>query len=83
MLHDEFNRSGDFVDALDPRLAVFHDTIASKGWTPSIHALGGVDVKLHRWLFLTVEGRYLWAAATLRQRFENFDPIRRALGRTV
>jgi len=74
-LRYEFKQTGDFVDALDPRLAVFSDTIASKGWTPSAHAFGGVDLKVHRLMFLTLEGRYVWAAATLQERFENFDPI--------
>jgi opacity protein-like surface antigen len=71
----EFTQSGDFVDVLSPNLAVFSDVITSQGWTPSAHALGGVDVKVFRRVFATVEGRYLWAAATLQRRFEDFDPI--------
>jgi hypothetical protein len=71
----DFTQSGDFIDVLSPRLTVFSDVITSKGWTPSAHALGGVDVRVHRRLFVTLEGRYLWAAATLQRRFESFDPI--------
>lgn len=71
----DFTQSGDFIDVLSPRRAVFSDVLTSTGWTPSAHALGGVDVRVHRRLFVTVEGRYLWAAATLQRRFENFDPI--------
>lgn len=71
----QLTQRGDFVDILSPNLAVFSDVITSKGWTPSAHVLGGVDVRLHRRTFVTLEGRYLWAAATLQQRFEDFEPI--------
>jgi hypothetical protein len=78
MMWYEFKQVGDFVDALDVRptgLAIFSDTFEGQGWTPSAHALAGVDVKLyHRW-YLTVDGRYVWAAGDLGQEFENFDPI--------
>lgn len=71
----DFTQSGDFVDVLSPNRAIFRDVITSQGWTPSAHALGGVDLRVHRRMFVTLEGRYLWAAATLQQRFEDFDPI--------
>ena len=32
-------------------------------------------VRVARRLFVTLEGRYLWATATLQRQFENFDPI--------
>jgi hypothetical protein len=75
MLWYEFTQTGDFIDVRSPSLAVFSDIITSKGWTPSAHALGGVDVRVHRRTFVTVEARYLWAAASLQRRFEGFDPI--------
>ncbi|MBI4266055.1 MAG: hypothetical protein HY657_16895 [Acidobacteria bacterium] len=75
LLWYEFRQSGDFVDVLDPRLAIFNDVLLSKGWTPSAHAFGGVDLKVQRRTFLTFEGRYQWAAATLQQQFEGFEPI--------
>ena len=75
MLWYRFQQSGDFVDALDPRLAVFTDTFTAGGWTPSGQVFGGLDVKLGQRWFLTVDGRYLWAAGPLGNDFENFDPI--------
>jgi hypothetical protein len=68
-----FEQSGDFVDFVD--LSVFSDSFRSAGWAPSAHAFGGVDVQIHRRLFLTVEGRYVWANATLGNDFVDFDPI--------
>jgi hypothetical protein len=69
----DFTQSGDFVDFVD--LSVFNDLFRSRGWTPSAHALGGVDVQLYRRLFLSVEGRYVWAAGKLGRDFVDFDPI--------
>ena len=46
MLWYQFRQAGDFIDALDPRLAVFSDSFTADGWTPSAHVLGGVDVKI-------------------------------------
>ena len=70
-----FEQSGDFVDALDPRRSIFTDTFRAQGWTPSAQVFGGVDVKLHGRWFLTLDGRYLWAAGALGNDFEGFDPI--------
>ena len=70
-----FRQQGDFIDVFSPRGAIFTDTLTSQGWAPSAHVLGGVDVRLYRRLFATVEGRYLWASARLERSFEGFDPI--------
>ena len=75
MVWYRFQQTGDFIDALDPRLAVFSDTFTADGWTPSAHLLGGVDVRVFRRLYLTLDGRYIWAAGDLGADFENFDPI--------
>ena len=69
----EFHQTGDFVDFLD--LSVFSDTFQSHGWAPSAHVFAGVDVKLARRVFLTGEGRYLWAQAELGPDFLSFQPI--------
>ena len=69
----EFEQSGDFVDFVDS--SVFSDNFRSAGWTSSVHAFGGLDVQVHRRLFLTVEGRYVWAKAELGDDFIDFDPI--------
>jgi hypothetical protein len=66
-------QSGDFVDYQD--LSVFNDVFESSGWTPSVQAFGGVDLKLHRRLYLNVEARYVWASADLGPVWIDFDPI--------
>ncbi|MBM3820078.1 MAG: hypothetical protein FJW14_13820 [Acidimicrobiia bacterium] len=71
----EFTQQGDFIDVLSANRAVFTDNFRSTGWTPSAHALGGVGVRIQRRTYVTVEGRYLWAAAPLQRQFEDFDPI--------
>ena len=69
----EFHQTGDFVDFLD--LSVFNETFRSRGWAPSAHVFGGVDVKIARRLFLTGEGRYLWSRAELGPDFTSFEAI--------
>jgi hypothetical protein len=74
----QFRQVGDFVDELDPQgpgFAVFSDRLESEGWTPSAHVFGGVDVKMSGRWYLTLDGRYMWAAAELERDFEGFDPI--------
>ncbi len=69
----KFQQNGDFVDFVD--LSVFTDSFVSSGFTPSAHVFGGTDVHLYRILFLTAEGRYVWANAKLGRDFVDFDPI--------
>ena len=69
----KFLQSGDFVDFQD--LSVFPDVFSAEGWTPSAHVFGGVDVKLYRALYGTIEGRYTKASAELSSDFVDFDPI--------
>jgi hypothetical protein len=69
----KFEQSGDFVDFVD--LSVFADYFSSEGFTPSAHVFGGTDVNLYRALFLTFEGRYVWAKGKLSKDFIDFDPI--------
>jgi hypothetical protein len=68
-----FEQIGDFVDFVDH--SVFTDHFVSSGFTPSAHIFGGTDLHLYRILFLTVEGRYVWANAKLGNDFVDFDPI--------
>ena len=77
----EFFQSGDFVDFVDN--SVFTDAFGSKGWAPSGHVFGGVDLQVFRLMFLQVEGRYLWASAKLDRDFVDFDPIDLAGFRTT
>ena len=77
----DFLQRGDFVDFVD--LSVFTDVFESKGWAPSAHAFGGVDLQVYRRLFVQLEGRYTWARGTLSRDFINFDPIDLAGFRTT
>jgi hypothetical protein len=69
----KFEQNGDFVDFVDH--SVFPDYFVSSGFTPSAHVFGGTDLHLYRILFLTAEGRYVWANAKLGRDFVDFDPI--------
>jgi hypothetical protein len=69
----EFRQTGDFVDFVD--LSVFADNFVAQGWAPSAHVFGGGDIQIYRRLFLSLEGRYIWAAADLGRTFVDFDPI--------
>lgn len=69
----DFKQTGDFIDFAD--LSVFSDTFQSEGWAPSVHAFGGVDVRVYRILYVTAEGRYTWSSAELESDFVGFEPI--------
>jgi hypothetical protein len=69
----DFIQTGDFVDFVDH--SVFPDVFRAKGWAPSMHAFGGVDVQIYRALYGTLEGRYTKAAGKLGRDFIDFDPI--------
>jgi hypothetical protein len=73
MMHFDLQQSGDFVDFVD--LSVFSDVFRSKGWTPTAHAGGSVDIRLTRHLYGTVDGRYLWAAGDLGADWIDFEKI--------
>jgi hypothetical protein len=64
---------GDFIDFQDS--SVFGDTFVSNGWGPSAQVFGGVDVRVFKRVYVTVDGRYLWAADDLGRDFLGFDPI--------
>lgn len=69
----EFRQNGDFVDYADNH--VFTDTFTSRGWSPTVHVLGGTDIQVMRHLMLSFEGRYSWQKADLSQDFIDFEPI--------
>lgn len=69
----QVEQNGDFVDYVD--YSVFRDVFEAKGWAPSAHVSGGVDVRLLRRLFLTLDGRYVWAKGDLGRSWIDFDPI--------
>lgn len=69
----EFKQVGDFVDFQD--FEVFADMFESSGASLSGHLLGGVDVQIYKRLFLTTEGRYVWAEGELNNEFVGFEPL--------
>jgi hypothetical protein len=66
-------QKGEFVDFVDR--SIFPETFTSKGWGPTGHAFGGADVRVWRNVYLTVEGRYVWAHGKLGSDFVDFDGI--------
>jgi hypothetical protein len=68
-----FRQEGDFVDFQTNE--IFAEELASSGWTPTGHALAGVDFALGPRFLLTGEGRYTWARAALSNDFASFDRI--------
>ncbi|MGE0360194.1 MAG: hypothetical protein AB7H93_18350 [Vicinamibacterales bacterium] len=71
-----FQQYGSFVDFRT--LRVFNDDFGANGWAPTVHALGGADLRVWRRIYLTSEARYTWSSATLGQDFVDFEPL--ALG---
>jgi len=69
----QVKQSGDFVDYVD--LSVFTDVFESKGWAPTAHAFGGVDVRVLRRAYVTFDARYTWASGNLGPDWIDFDPI--------
>jgi hypothetical protein len=68
-----FKQYGDFVDY--ETLDVFYDTFHSDGDAGAFHLLGGAEFSLHHTFFVTGEGRYTWADATMDSDFVGFEPI--------
>ena len=64
---------GDFVDYVD--LSVFTDVFESKGWAPTAHAFGGVDIRVLRRGYVTFDARYTWASGDLGPDWIDFDRI--------
>lgn len=73
VLRYQFLQYGDFMDF--DNFGIFADTFRSEGWTPSAHVFGGVDVKVWKRMYLSGEGRYIWANATPGDDFAPFDSI--------
>ena len=70
----DFKQDGDFVDFANSN-RIFTDDFRSHGWTPSAHVFGGADIQVYKRMFLSLEGRYGWANATLDNDFIDFEPI--------
>jgi hypothetical protein len=64
---------GEFVDFQTSR--IFPSTFTSAGWAPVAQAFAGVDVLVLKRVYVTIDGRYQWANATLSNTWVDFDPI--------
>jgi hypothetical protein len=64
---------GDFVDFQTSK--IFGSTFTSGGWAPVAQAFAGVDVLVLKRVYVTLDGRYQWANATLSNTWVDFDPI--------
>jgi opacity protein-like surface antigen len=73
VVYYQFRQYGDFVDFVDN--SVFYESFNADGWAPTAHVFGGVDVQLHRGLYVSIQGRYTKAAGGLSPDFIDFDPI--------
>lgn len=69
----DFKQVGDFVDFSDNR--VFSESFRSHGWAPAAHAFGGADIQVYKRVFVSLEGRYVWAKAKLDADFIDFEPM--------
>ena len=69
----QLRQNGDFVDYVDS--SVFSDVFESKGWTPTAHVFGGVDLRVLRRAYVTFDARYTWASADLGRDWIDFDPL--------
>ena len=67
------HQTGDFVDFVD--LSIFTGEFSSSGWGSEAHVFGGMDLQMGPKWYLSFEGRYVWADATLSGDFVGFDPI--------
>ena len=72
-MHYEFTQTGEFVDFVDQ--SIFRRTFSSTGWAPGGHVFGGADIRVWRNVYLTAQGRYVWAHAELDPDFIDFDGI--------
>ena len=73
LINYDFKQNGDFVDFADYH--VFPENFRSHGWTPTAHVFGGTDLQIYKSMFLSLEGRYQWANATLDNDFIDFEPM--------
>ncbi len=68
-----FQQEGDFVDESD--FEIFPAHLKSSGWTPTVYAGGGADIRVFKSAFLTLDLRYVWAKPELDRDFVSFDEL--------
>jgi len=70
----KFEQVGDFVDF--ETLDIFTSHFKSTGTGLQVHSLAGIDLSISNNVYLTGEGRYLWADAGISERsFQGFDDV--------
>jgi len=73
-LYYDLLQVGDFVDYRTS--GIFASTLTSTGWAPMAHAFAGIDVRVLKRVYVTLDGRYQWSNATLGGRdWVDFEPI--------
>ena len=72
-VHYDLLQFGDFVDFRTSR--IFASTLTSGGWAPMAQAFAGVDVRVLKRVYVTLDGRYQWSNATLGNDWIDFEPI--------
>jgi len=73
LLRYDLDQTGDFIDFADN--SVFASSFRSTGWTPLVQAFGGVDVRVLKRVYVTIDARYQFAKGTLDSTWIDFDPI--------
>lgn len=71
--HYSIKQEGEFVDF--NTLHIFEHEFTSSDWGAAGHAFGGVDWRFSRKGFVGIEGRYVWANASVGEEFLGFDGI--------
>jgi len=65
----QYEEFGDFIDFLDPDLAIYSDDFVDDGVALGLHALGGLRYYVNRDFAIVGEGRYMWAAKDMGNDF--------------
>ena len=74
ILYYDLVQFGDFIDEVN--FSIFPDRLPSNGVAPTGYVNGGLDIMLIKRLYLTVDGRYQWAAADLDEgAWRDFEPL--------
>lgn len=68
-----FGQWGDFVDF--QTLEIFSADLQSSGWTPTGYLGGGLDIRIAKHTYLTLDVRHSWAKTDLGIDYVSFDPL--------
>jgi len=72
-LYYHLGQSGEFVDF--ETLDIFFAKLETSGWTVTVYAGGGVDIKLSKHTYVTLDLRYVWANPEPGGDFIGFDSL--------